>query len=126
MNPKVFAVLRFVTGVFLVIFGLDKFFHFVPIDMSGLSEAAANYMQALEDSKVIYLVGALELLSGLAFIFNRYGALMALVLLPISVNAVWFHASLDMANIAGSLILLVLNVAVILGYKDRYTGVLKP
>ncbi len=126
MNPKVFRVLRFITGLFLIIFGLDKFLHFVPLDQSGMSEEAVNYMRAMSESKIIYLVGVVEVLSGLAFILNKYGALMAVVLLPVSINAVLFHASLDPANIAGSIILLGLNLAMLFGYRKQYTEILKP
>jgi len=44
--------------------------------------------------------------------------------MSVSVNAVLFHATLDPANIAGALVLLVLNIAVLFGYKDQYKALL--
>ena len=45
---------------------------------------------------------------------------MAIILMSVSVNAVLFHATLDSANIAPALVLLVLNIVVLYGYKDKY------
>lgn len=125
MNAKVFMVLRILLGLFILIFGLDKFFHFVPMDNSAMSEAAMGYMGGLESTKTTILVGIIEVLAGLSFLFNKYGALMALILMSISVNAVLFHATLEPATIPGSLILIVLNIAMLIGYKDKYRELLK-
>lgn len=124
MNSKVFMVLRILLGLFVLVFGLDKFLHFVPIDHSGMSESALGYMQGLADAKTTYLVGLVEVLAGLSFLLNKYGALMALILMSISINAVLFHATLDPATIPGALILLVLNITVLIGYKDKYKALL--
>ena len=124
MNSKVFMVLRILLGLFVLVFGLDKFFHFVPIDHSTLSEAAMGYMGGLASTKTTYLVGLVEVLAGLSFLLNKYGALMALILMSVSVNAVLFHATLDPANIYGAAVLLVLNIAVLYGYKDKYGALL--
>lgn len=124
MNSKVFMVLRILLGLFVLVFGLDKFFHFVPIDHSTMSEAAMGYMGGLASTKTTYLVGFVEILAGLSFLLNKYGALMALILMSVSVNAVLFHATLDPTTIYGALILLVLNIVVLIGYKDKYTALL--
>ena len=77
-------------------------------------------------AKVIpYLVGVVEIAAGVALLLNKYGALMALILMSISVNAVMFHATLAPDSIAGALLLLVLNVLAIVGYKDRYADLLR-
>lgn len=125
MNAKVFMVLRILLGLFILVFGLDKFFHFVPMDNSAMSEAAMGYMGGLESTKTTILVGIIEVLAGLSFLFNKYGALMALILMSISVNAVLFHATLEPATIPGSLILIVLNIIMLIGYKDKYRELLK-
>lgn len=122
MNSKVFMVLRILLGLFVVVFGLNKFLHFMPMEMS---EQAAAYMGSLAATKTIILVALVEILAGIALIFNKYGALMALILMSISVNAVLFHATLEPATIAGSLMLLVLNIAVLYGYKNKYSDLLQ-
>jgi putative oxidoreductase len=122
MNSKVFMVLRILLGIFVVVFGLNKFLHFMP--MPEMSADAGAYFGALTNAKTITLIALVEILAGLALIFNKYGALLALILMSISVNAVLFHATLDPGGIAGALVLLVLNIAVIFGYKDKYKELL--
>lgn len=122
MNSKVFLVLRILLGLFVLVFGLNKFFHFIPMDAPA--EDAGAYFGALTSTKTLMLVAIVEIVSGLAIIFNKYGALMALILMSVSVNAVLFHATLDPANIMGALILLVLNILVLYGYKDKYKDLL--
>ena len=123
MNSKVFMVLRILLGLFVLVFGLNKFFHFIPMD-APTGDAGA-YFGALMNSKTLTVVAIVEVLAGLALIFNKFGALMALILMSVSVNAFLFHATLDPGNIAGAVILLVLNIAVLFGYKDRYKDILR-
>lgn len=124
MNSKVFMVLRILLGLFVLVFGLDKFFHFMPMDYSSMSEAAMGYMGGLANAKTTYLVAVVEILAGLSFLLNKYGALMALILMSVSVNAVLFHATLDPANIYGAVILLILNIVMLFGYKSQYKDLL--
>ena len=123
MNSKVFMVVRLLLGLMLLIFGLNKFFNFLPAP-EGMSADAGAYFGALTSAKVITLVAVVEVLAGLALILNKFGALMALVLMSVSVNAVLFHATLDPGNIVPAIALLVLNIVVLYGYKDKYKELL--
>ena len=55
---------------------------------------------------------------------NKYAALMMLILMSISINAVLFHATLEPGSIPGAIILLVLNVVMLYAYKDKYKDLL--
>lgn len=122
MNLKVFMVLRILLGLFVLVFGLNKFLHFIP--MEEMSEASGAYFGALVSTKTLMLVAVVEIVAGLALIFNKFGALLTLILMSVSVNAVLFHATLDPAGIMGSLILLILNILVLIGYKKKYKDLL--
>ena len=122
MNSKVFMVVRILLGLFVLFFGFNKFFHFM--DMGEMSAEAGAYFGALSSAKVITLVAIVEIVAGVGLIFNKYGALLALILMSISVNAVLFHATLEPGSIGGALALLVLNIIVLYGYKDSYKSLL--
>ncbi len=122
MNSKVFMVLRILLGLFVLVFGLNKFLHFIP--MGEMSQEAGAYFGALVSTKTLTLVAVVEIVAGLALIFNKFGALWALILMSVSINAVLFHATLDPAGIAGSLVLLILNILVLYGYKKKYKDLL--
>lgn len=122
MNSKVLLVLRIIFGLFLLFFGLNKFFHFM--DMGPMSEAAGTYFGALMSTKTITLVAVVEILAGLSLLLNKFAPLMMLILMSISVNAVLFHAILEPGSIMGALMLLVLNIVMLYAYKDSYKSLL--
>lgn len=123
MNSKVLNIIRIIFGVLLVIFGANKFLDFMPKPES-FPEGVMNYMTALMSTKTMNLVGAVELFAGLGFIFNKYGALLAIILMSVSINAVLFHVTLDPANSVGAIVLLVLNIVMLFHYKDKYKALL--
>ena len=122
MNSKVFMVVRIILGLFVLVFGFNKFFNFMP--MEAPTGDAGAYFGALMSSKTLMLVALVEIVAGLALILNKYGALLSLILMSVSINAVLFHATLDPANIMGALVLLILNIVALYGYKDSYKGLL--
>jgi len=123
MNSKVFMVLRILLGLMLLVFGLNKFFHFLP-NPEGMSAEAGAYFGALSSVKLISFIAIVEVVAGLSLLLNKYAALMMLILMSISVNAVLYHVNLDLGNIAPALVLLVLNVAMLYNYKDKYKDLL--
>jgi uncharacterized membrane protein YphA (DoxX/SURF4 family) len=123
MNSKVFMVIRIILGLLLLVFGLNKFLNFLPAP-EGMSEAAGAYFGALMSAKVITLVGIVEILAGIALILNKYGALMALILMSVSVNIVLFHITLDPEGIAPGFAVLILNIMALYSYKNKYKDLL--
>lgn len=120
---KVLTIVRIIFGILLVIFGANKFLNFMPAP-EEMPEAVINYMTALMSTKTIQLVGVVEVVAGLSFIFNKYGALMAIILMSVSINAVLFHLFLGPTDIMGALILLVLNIVMLYAYRDKYKDLL--
>lgn len=123
MNSKVFLVVRILLGLMLLVFGLNKFLQFLP--PIELDEAGQNYFMALTNTQTMTLVALVEIVAGLALLTNKFGALMSVILMSVSVNAVLFHATLAPEGIGPALGLLVLNVVALIGYKDQYKDLLK-
>ena len=122
MNSKVFMILRILLGLFVLVFGANKFLNFLP--PPELGDAAMSYFGALSGTHTMTVVAVVEILAGLALIFNKFGALMSLILMSVSVNAVLFHATLEPGGIGPGLVLLLLNIAMLIGYKDQYQAML--
>lgn len=78
------------------------------------------YFGALSSSQTLTLVAIVEVVAGVGLIFNKYGALMSVILMSISVNAVLFHATLEPGGIGPALVLLILNLLMLVGYKDQF------
>ena len=104
-------------------FGFDHFFSYIPFP--EMAPEANEYFANLLSTYALYLVGIVEIVAGLAFLFNRFGALMALILMSVSINAVLFHLFLDPQKIYGALVLLILNIIFLYHYKEKYKPLLK-
>lgn len=124
MNQAFFLALRIVFGIFLITFGANKFFHFLP--MAQMSEAAMNYFSALMSTNTLNIVALVEILAGISLLINKFGALMMIILLIVSINAILFHAFLEPSSIGAAAVLLLLNITTLYAYKDRYKEILRP
>ena len=122
MNSKVFLGLRIVFGLALLFFGANKLFHFM--DPPPPPEEAMGYWAALTASKTMTVVAIVEILAGLSLLLNKYGALMMLILMSISVNALLYHATLDQGGIVMGIVLLAFNIIMLYAYRDEYKSLL--
>lgn len=114
-------ITRFVMGIMLIVFGANKFFHFMP--MPELSGGAANLMSAFVSAGYFMpILGVIMLLTGLSILFNKYSALMLLVMAPITVNILLFHLILDPVNMMMGVILGVLHVIMIFSFRKSYAN----
>ena len=123
MENKLFMIIRIIFGIFLLFFGFDHFFNYIPFP--EMTTDANAYFANLSSTGAMQMVGIVEIASALAFIFNKYGALMAVILMSISINAVLFHIALDPQKIYGALVLLFLNISMLYFYKNQYSQLLK-
>ena len=124
MNSKILMITKILLGLFVLFFGLNKLIPGGIIEMPPPEGDALVYFTGLIKSNTLTLVALVEVIAGLALIFNKFAALFALILMSISVNAVLFHATLDPEGIGGAIVLIVLNILVLYGYKDKYASLL--
>ena len=119
MNSKVTMALRIVLGLILIIFGANKFAHFMP--MPELTEGAADFMGALGKTGYMFpLIGAIEIITGLLLLFKKWVPFALVLFAPIAVNILAYHIILDMDNIVPGLIVSVLTVVLIYFNWNHY------
>ena len=119
MNSNFVKILRVILGLGLVIFGLNKFFGFMPTPL--LPEDATSFMSSLQATGyVLPAVGFLEIVIGLMLLVNKAVAFALLLLAPISINILLFHLFLDMTGIAGAIVIAVINVILIYKHWKVY------
>ena len=124
MKAKVFLGIQMVAGLMLVVFGSNKFLHFIEM-VPGTVEMGA-YLGALGAAGFIFpLIAVIQILSGLAFLANKYVALMVLFVTPVMFNAFIAHLFLDPAGIGGSAFILFALISMIVNHKARYAEVFK-
>lgn len=120
---KVFLVARYLLGLFVFVFGLNKFIGFM--EFPAFEGFAAQYMTVIGGSYILKSMGVIYILSALLLITGRAVGLATILLAPIAYNAFMFHLTLDPANIAGAVVLVALIVVVMIGNKSSYLGLLK-
>lgn len=124
MQKRVFLGIRTVTGLILLVFGSNKFLGFMEIQ-SGSLEMGAFMMALFQSGYLMKLVAAVEVVAGLSFLANKYVALMAVVLMPVILNAFLAHLFLDPSGIGGAALLLVLTILIMIENKARYKELLR-
>lgn len=112
------AVLRIILGGIVLIFGLNKFLHFIPLEIpSGPAQALWS---AFDQSAYFFpMLGSLEILLGLVLISGFWTKLALVILLPISINALLFHLFLFPEKVGAAAAVFTLNVYfIILNFRE--------
>ena len=111
--------LRIFLGLFLIVYALNQFFHFLPASYGNMPENAREFLDAV----LIYLpmLYIFEIILGLFFLFNKWTTFLLLVLFPLSVAFLIFSISnQDLADAWPALVVAILNFALVLFYKEKY------
>ena len=121
---KVLLGVQVLAGLMLVVFGLNKFFQFIP--MAAPAPEMGAYLGALAATGFLFpLIAVIEIVAGVAFLTNKYASLMVLFVTPVMVNAFLAHLFLDPAGIGGSAFIMLVLISIIVNHKDRYAEIFK-
>jgi putative oxidoreductase len=115
-------VARILLGLLFLVFGLNGFLHFIP--MQPPTGLAGQYMGALFLSHYLVVVFVLQVVGGLLLLINRYVPLALVLLGPVIVNIVLFHACLAPAGLPMALFAVALWVVVFAGVRGAFAGLL--
>lgn len=111
-------IARYLLAVLLLVFGLNKFFEFLP--MPEHTGAAADYMETITSTYIFPTLAVLYIGCGIFLIINRAIGLVTVILAPLAYNAIAFHLTLDPGNIAAAAVFGVLLIIVMLDNLPRY------
>ena len=121
MNSTFTTILRMLLGTSLLIFGINKFFAFIPI--FDMAPAAANFMESLNSTGyVLYVVACLELLIGGLLLFKKWVPFALVLLAPIVVNILLFHLFLDVSGILVAVFMVAITAVLIYKYWKSYSS----
>ena len=116
---------RILLGVAFLVFGLNGFLGFLP--MPPHEGEAGAFLGALAATGYMFpLIKGTEVLVGLLLLSNRFVPLALVLLAPVMVNIVAFHAVLEPAGVAVPLALAALQLFLVWAYRVRFVDVLKP
>lgn len=116
-----FTIARILLGLLFTVFGLNGFLHFIPQPPpSGL---AGQYIGALFVSHYLVIVFLVQLVGGLLLLANRYVPLALILLGPVIVNILCFHAFLAPEGLPMALVTTLLWAVVFAGVRKAFSGI---
>ena len=116
MNSKFTTITRRLLGLLLIVFGSNKFWHFIPL--SHPSGSASHFLNSLTAAGYFFpIVGALEILIGMMLLMKLWDAFALILMTPITVNILLFHLFLDIPGLGIAILVAALNGILI--YKNR-------
>ena len=120
MNTKtIFSTSRIILGLFLIIYALNQFMHFLPSSYGTMPENTRTFIDAV--APYLPYLYFFEILIGLLLIINKWTPFMIIVLFPLTIAFLIFNLSYnDYINIWPSIIVAFLNIVLMFNYKDKY------
>lgn len=117
-------LVRILFGAAFVAFGLNFFLHYMPTPpMEG---APLDFMMGV--SKAGYfmpLLGATQLVCGLLILIDKWQALATIIIFPVVLHIVLFHASIEPKGLPMALVFLAMNLVLANANKEKYKTLLK-
>jgi uncharacterized membrane protein YphA (DoxX/SURF4 family) len=118
-ESKAIKIAQLFLGLAFTVFGLNGFLHFMPQPQPG-PEAGA-FLGALAATGYMFpLIKGTEVVAGVLLLLGRAPSLALILLAPIAVNIVAYHAALDPAGSAIGILLSVVMLVVAWARRDDY------
>jgi len=114
-------IISLLFGLMFINAGLDKFLHYMPMP-KPTPEQMKLFAAFEEIFWLMPLIGAVEIIGGLLFIFPKTRALGAIVILPVMVGIVLHVFMIDKSPMGMSIagILFLINIWMIIDNKEKY------
>ena len=118
----VVLIARLLLGLIFVVFGLNGFLNFLNMGPmpSGL---AGQFIAALAVSHYFWVVAALQIAGGALLLVNRYVPLGLVLLGPVIVNIICYHAFLNPSGGVPAAVVTILWLIVFYGHRQYFSGI---
>ena len=118
------VIVRSLLGLIFVVFGLNFFFHFIPIPPRP-EGPARDFMTALAISHYFYVVGALEFVGGVLLLAGRLVPLGLTLLGPVIVNILCVHVFLDRNGLPMAIVISAFALFLVWRCRENFAGLVK-
>lgn len=111
---------RVVLGLIYFVFGLNFFLHFLPTPPSPGGAADAFAGGLFQSGYFFPMLKGLEVVLGALLLAGFFVPLALVVLMPISINILLFHAFLTPGNTSMGIVIVLVHVYLAWAYRDYY------
>lgn len=135
MNTKSTKVLSIILGLFLIVYAVNQFVHVFPTSYGNMPEFTQSYLDAI--APFLPALYIFEVIIGLLLVFNVWNPLLLIILAPLTVNFLIFNvtnlvvdiavgsASAKIGIIWPAALVAILNIILILQYRNKYKPLLQ-
>ena len=115
-------IARLLLGLIFVVFGLNGFLNFINMGPmpTGL---AGQFIGALALSHYFWVVAALQVAGGALLLLNRFVPLALVLLGPVIVNIILYHAFLNPSGSAVAIVVTILWGIVFYSHRQYFSGI---
>ena len=119
------GMIELAIGLIFIFFGSNAFLHFLP--MPPLPQGVAGlYLKAFFESGYVYVIGGMQLLSGLLLLIGKFVPLGLTILAAMIFNIWAFHILMAPEGFPPALVVTVLELFLVWSYRERFAEILRP
>ena len=118
MNDKIIIGVRVLFGLFMLVFGINKFMNFLP--PPEVAGDGGILMDIYIRSGFLKIIGVLEIVFGLLLIVGKFVPLSLTILIAIMANAAIFNILHDLPNVGPAAISLLMGLFLVFMYRDEF------
>tara|TARA_R110002096_G_scaffold222171_4_gene411030 strand:- start:609 stop:989 length:381 start_codon:yes stop_codon:yes gene_type:complete len=122
MKTKINNIVRIVFGLVLLLFGLDKFFEFIPHNHVMDEDLIAAFTGLMANKFILPTVGVVEAISGLLLLTRKYSIIGLLLMVPVTYGIIAFHLAVDLAGIAPGLLVATMHIYLLSSKRKALTN----
>ena len=116
-------VVRILLGLLFVVFGLNGWFHFIPLPPR--EGRAAEFIGSMISTGYFNVILVLQVAGGLLLLTGISVPLGLTLLGPVIVNIVMFHLFMDKKGIGLALVILILSLFLLWYYRASFAGLVQ-
>ena len=123
MNSKLTLVFRILLGLLMLVFGLNKFFDFLPPMDNPPAGASAFFGALVATGYMMKLVAISEIIGGLLLLLGKWIPFALVFLVPITANILCFHLFLDISqNMMPAILVTIMHLILLYKYRGSFTA----
>lgn len=118
--PKLVTAARVLLGLLLIAFGVDYFYHFLPIAGELTPEGEAFLMALINTGYLFTLIKSIEIAAGVLLLTGFRPQLGAALVAPVALNIALYHLMLDPNGAGIAAALVGLEAFLLWAYRDAF------
>jgi len=116
---------RILLGLVFFVFGLNGFLNFIPPPAAPVPAGAMAFAGALLQTGYMFpLIKGTEVVAGALLLTNRFVPLALVIIAPVIVNIVAFHAFLEPSGLVLALVIAAIEIALAWAHRASYRPLL--